>query len=222
MTTNKSVSITPASATKLDLYLDRLAAHHTPPGRLIFALDATASREPTWDAAVTLTAAMFAAVTALDVQLVYYRGVNECRSSSWVSDGRVLTNLMSKVRCAAGMTQVERILDHARKENAKQKVSALVFVGDAFEEEADAICVTARELGLPVFLFQEGDDEEVAKVFGDIARLTKGAHCQFGKGSAKELASLLGAVAAYAAGGRAALENRTDAGAVRLLQQLKS
>jgi hypothetical protein len=64
-------------------------------------------------------------------------------------------------------------------------VQALVFIGDACEENPDTLCAAARRLGqvrLPVFLFQEGDDQShlhdrTTKVFKDIARLTHGAHC---------------------------------------------
>ena len=166
----------------IDAFLEKHAvSQHSGRARLIFGIDATASREHTWDSAVTLTAAMFAAVSSkLDIQLTYYRGLDECKSSPWVSDARTLNGLMTKVRCASGETQINKILTHTRKENAKQKVSALVFVGDACEENPDTLAVTAAGLGLPVFLFQEGDDEEAAKIFGDIARLTKGAHCQYG------------------------------------------
>jgi hypothetical protein len=47
-------------------------------GRLIFAMDATMSRQPTWDLALGLQADMFHAVKevgSLDVQLVYFRRV---------------------------------------------------------------------------------------------------------------------------------------------------
>jgi hypothetical protein len=49
-------------------------------GRLIFALNATMSRQPTWDQACHLQAEMFreaAAVGGLDLQLAYYRGLAE-------------------------------------------------------------------------------------------------------------------------------------------------
>jgi hypothetical protein len=225
MTSNKFV-IAPASSTKLDLFLDRLAAQSPTTGRPIFALDATASREPTWDQAATLTASMFAAVTALDVQLIYYRGIDECKTSPWASDGRVLAGLMSKVRCEAGETQIGKILAHAQRENARQRVQALVFIGDACEENPDTLSTAARRLGqvgLSAFLFQEGDDRHAAKVFKDIAHLTHGAYCRFDQGSAKQLAELLGAVAAYAAGGQQALKDMstTNAGAIKLLQQLR-
>lgn len=208
----------------IDAFLEKHAvSQHSGRARLVFAVDATASRKHTWDSAVQLTSAMFAEVSnKLDISLIYFRGLDECRSSPWVSDARTLNGLMAKVRCASGETQINKVLTHTRKENAKQKVSALVFVGDACEENPDTLAVTAAGLGLPVFLFQEGDDEGAAKIFADIARLTKGAHCQFDKGSAAELAQLLGAVAAYAGGGVQALKDMsTNPSAVRLLKQLR-
>lgn len=197
-------------------------------GRLIFALDATMSRQPTWDIACTLQADMFretAALGGLDIQLVYYRGLGECRASRWVSDATRLATLMEKIDCRGGHTQIGRILAHARSENANHKVRALVFVGDAMEEKLDDLCAVAGELGLvgvPAFVFQEGDDAIAANAFREIARLTNGAYCRFSPGSARELAELLRAVAAYAAGGQAALEAapRTTA-AAKLLAQLK-
>lgn len=50
-------------------------------GRLIFSMDATASREPSWDQAASLQAAMFQETNdlgGLDVQLVHYRGFRSC------------------------------------------------------------------------------------------------------------------------------------------------
>ena len=208
----------------IDAFLEKHAvSQHSGRARLVFGIDATASREHTWDSAVTLTAAMFAGVSnKLDIQLVYYRGLSECRSSPWVSNAPMLNSLMAKVRCQSGETQIGKILTHAKREDAKQKVSALVFIGDACEENPDTLAGTAAGLGLPVFLFQEGDDEGAAKIFGDIARLTKGAYCRFDRGSAKQLAELLGAVAAYAAGGQQALKDMsTNASAARLLKQLR-
>lgn len=222
-----AITTGPASAAKLELYLDRLAARTSAPGSLVFALDATASRQPTWDAAASLTASMFAAVTALNVrlniQLVHYRGVDECRAWNWTSNASTLNGFMSKVRCSAGATQIGRVLQHAKKENAKQKIAALVFVGDSCEEDADALCAQAKQLPFPIFIFQEGADEEIAKVFGMLTEATGGVHCSFDKGSAQQLAELLGAVAAYVAGGTKALKDMSgNASAVRLLQHLKS
>lgn len=127
--------------------------------------------------------------------------------------------LMEKINCRTGMTQIGRVLAHAGVENARQRVQALVFVGDAMEETPADLYAAARELGLPVFLFQEGDDSEATRVFREIARLTKGAHCRFDPGSGKQLGELLRAVATYAAGGRQALLASGNAGALKLLEQ---
>lgn len=198
-------------------------------GRLIFALDATMSRQPTWDTACRLQADMFreaAAIGGLDIQLVYYRGLSECRATGWISEATKLASLMERIDCRGGHTQIGKILGHARKENAAGKVQALVFVGDAMEEPVDELCAAAGELGLlgiPAFMFQEGDDAIAEQAFREIARLSRGAYCKFAPNAAHELAELLRAVAAYAAGGKralAALSSRNHAGAVKLLRQM--
>ena len=198
-------------------------------GRLVFAMDATMSRQPTWDLALQLQAEMFKEVQAiggLDVQLVYFRSYDECRASSWVSDPQALAKLMTGIRCLGGFTQIRKILLHARRESEKRKVDALVYVGDCMEEEIDHLAALAGELGLlgvPAFMFQEGHDQTAETAFREIARLTKGAYCRFDAGSAQQLRELLRAVAAYAAGGRQALEDLSKQGsqARLLLEQLK-
>jgi hypothetical protein len=198
-------------------------------GRLIFALDATMSRQPTWDMACALQADMFreaASLGSLDIRLVYYRGFNECRASTWISDSATLARLMGKIDCRGGNTQIGKVLSEARREAASSGVRAIVFVGDAMEEDADELCVKAGELGLlkvPVFMFQEGHDGAVEKAFREIARLTGGAWSRFDPGAAAQLRELLRAAAAYAAGGREALLrlSRNDRGAANLLGQMK-
>ena len=200
-------------------------------GRLVFALDATMSRQPTWDLACKLQAEMFeeaGAVGGLDVQLVFYRGIHECRASPWVSDPARLAALMEKIDCRGGHTQIGRALGHLRKETKRQKVDAFVFVGDAMEEKVDDLCTIAGELGLlgvPAFMFQENRDPIAEQAFREIARLTKGAWCPFDAGAAAQLKELLRAAAAYAAGGRVALADLSKRaggeGAVRLLSQIR-
>jgi hypothetical protein len=182
-------------------------------GKLIFAMDATASREPSWDHACQIQGEMFEATAALgglDVQLVFYRGFNECKASKWLSAAPVLHGAMRAVFCMGGETQIARVLRHALKEADAQKIGALVFVGDAMEEKLDELCGLAGQLGLrgvPVFVFHEGHDKAAEGAFKDIARLSHGAYCRFDASSAGELRALLGAVAAYAAGGQRALAN---------------
>jgi hypothetical protein len=180
-------------------------------GRLMFALDATASREPTWDRACRIQGEMFEATAALgglDVKLVYYRGFNECKASRWMANAADLHRAMRAVSCIGGETQIERVLAHAIAENQKQKLGALVFVGDAMEENVDPLCQLAGELGLkgvPIFLFHEGGDPIAAKAFQQMAKLSRGAYLHFDLASADRLKDLLGAVAVYAAGGYRAL-----------------
>src|SRR5262245_62988652 len=196
-------------------------------GRLIFAMDATMSRQPTWDMALALQAASFGPVKSvggLDVQLIYFRGTAECRASGWVSDPDALAALMTRVSCAGGYTQIRKVLTHARAEAGKKPINALVYVGDCMEEDIDDLCGRAGELallGVPVFLFQEGGDSRAERAFREIARLTKGAYCRFDAGSAAQLRDLLSAVAVYAAGGRKALEALSGRGARALLEQLE-
>jgi hypothetical protein len=198
-------------------------------GRLVFALDATMSRQPTWDLACTLQADMFreaASLGSLDIRLVYYRGLNECRASGWISDSAHLAKLMAKIDCRGGNTQIGKVLSEARREAVASGVRAVVFVGDAMEENIDLLCAKAGELGLlkvPVFMFQEGEDETAEQAFREIARLTGGAWCRFDPGAAAQLRELLRAAAAYAAGGREALKRLSarERGAAKLLGQIK-
>lgn len=198
-------------------------------GRLVFALDATMSRQPTWDMACALQSDMFreaASLGSLDIRLVYYRGLNECRATGWISDSDRLAKLMAKIDCRGGNTQIGRVLSEARSEAVASGVRAVVFVGDAMEENVDALCAKAGELGLlkvPVFMFQEGHDQAAEQAFREIARLTGGAWCKFDPGAAAQLRELLRAAAAYAAGGREALKrlSAAESGAAKLLRQMK-
>jgi hypothetical protein len=196
-------------------------------GRLVFALDATMSRQGAWDTACVLQAEMFREVASaggLDMQLVYYRGLEQCRHTSWISDPEQLAKIMTKIVCEAGHTQIEKILNHTARESKLLRVNALVFVGDAMEENPDKLAHAAGELGrlgVPAFMFQEGRDREVEQAFRTITQLAHGAYCRFDSGAAHQLAELLRAVAVYATGGIAALAARSDTSAVKLLAQLK-
>ncbi|MDX1486515.1 MAG: VWA domain-containing protein [Alphaproteobacteria bacterium] len=208
-----------SSQDQVDAFLSKVASIPPPAkiagtrGRLLFAMDATASREPTWDAASNIQARMFeetAALGGLDVQLCYYRGFNEFQATQWVGDAKALLSTMTSVRCAAGTTQIAKVLRHAISETGRRKVNALVFVGDCMEEDIDKLCALGGELGLlgvPAFIFHEGFDVAAEKTFKELAKLTRGAYCRFDAASAAQLRDLLSAVAVYAAGGRNALED---------------
>ena len=182
-------------------------------GRLMFAMDATASREPTWDRACQIQGEMFtetAALGGLDIQLCYYRGYGEFEASPWLSSADALLQRMTSVSCRGGYTQIEKVLRQAIEQTKQKKVQALVFVGDCMEEDVDRLCHLAGELGMlgvPAFLFHEGTEPAAQRAFKEIARLTRGAYCSFDATSAAQLRDLLSAVAVYAAGGHKALQD---------------
>jgi hypothetical protein len=185
-------------------------------GRLVFALDATASRQPTWDQAVGLTAMMFkeiAGIGSLSMSVGYFRGTyqhgGECKFSPWNDDPLALTAMMTKITCAGGMTQWRRILEHVRKESLKVQISAMILVGDNIEEEGgdtrDALIDLAMQSIVPVFVFQEGDDPHAGEIFREIAARTGGKHFEFKADCLPQLASVLGTIAKFSVGGDKAL-----------------
>jgi hypothetical protein len=203
------------AGTEVDAFLRKLALTPAPAGsgrgRLLFALDATMSRQPTWDRACHIQADMFREAEklgGLDIKLVFFRGFNECKASQWYGQSAPLLRAMTSISCQGGYTQIEKVLKRAVKEAREGRVNALVYVGDSCEEEIDAVCAVAGELrlvGVPVFMFQEGADPYAQSVFREVARLSGGAWCRFDEGSAGQLRDLLSAVAIFAAGGRKAL-----------------
>ncbi len=224
-----------APETAVDAFLRQVAAAPTPVksgdvGRLIFAIDATASRQPTWDRACQIQAEMFsetASLGGLAIQMCYFRGFDEFRATTWLTDSRALIGRMSAVVCMAGTTQITRMLRHAIAEAGQGRVNALVHIGDAMEESANVLaelCGKLGVLGVPAFVFQEGDEPNAQRSFRQMAQLTHGAYMSFDAASARALRDLLKAVAVYAAGGRKALADyakRSGGDVLRLTQQLK-
>jgi hypothetical protein len=214
----------PARSSGIDAFLAKKQAEIRV--RLIFALDATASRQPTWDMACHIQGQMFDAAArlgTLDVQLVYFRDGAECRASAWVSHPAALASSMRKINCRAGLTQIGRVLTHAVVQAHAAPVQALIFVGDAMEEKIETLLATAADLGalkVPIFMFQEGEEQHAEKAFRRIARVSNGAYFRFNEGAAAQLAELLRAVAVFAVGGVKALEAEGAAGRL-LLEQLR-
>lgn len=212
------MSKTPVPSRDVENFLATVRATKPPadvseePHRILFALDATASREPTWDLAMSLHAELFRAVadeggsgTRVAVQLVYYRGYNEFHASPWSTSPASLLRHMTGVACRGGMSQIGQVLGHTLAESKSAPVKAAVFVGDACEEPHGVLAAAAGRLAIfkvPVFVFQEGDDPHAGRIFRSIARITGGAHAPFRSGSADQLRALFGAVARYAANGR--------------------
>ena len=131
-----------------------------------------------------------------------------------------------------------KLLRHIKAEHAREKVAAAVFIGDAVEERPSELYDVAADLGVPMFMFQEGNGEVVyldqrGELAGEIRqrkskrRFARSRHCsggaygKFDAGSATQLGEMLRAVAAFAVGGIAALTNQNSDGARELLGQIK-
>ena len=225
-------AVRPSGSAAIDAFVRQARALATPGGgadggRLILALDATMSRQPTWDLACDLQGEMFDAVAragGLNVQLVYFRGLGECRASRFVRETAALKELMTKIDCRGGHTQIGKVLTHALKENERGRVNAVVYIGDAMEENVDDLAHKAGELGLrgvPVFAFQEGHDPLAEAAFKEIGRLSKGAWFRFDRNAADVLSKLLSAVAVFASGGIKALEARGRAEDRLMIENLR-
>ena len=162
--------------------------HNAPPalprGRLIFAIDATASREATWTLARERQADMFrktAPIGRLEVKLVAYGG-DWCRKSPWKSSGDEIARIMNTITCDGGFTQIERVLDYVLREHATAPVQAVTFIGDACEEELDVLAGKAHKLGatgVPLYMFQEGRDPAVRNIFRLLALKSGGEYFEF-------------------------------------------
>jgi len=178
----------------------KFEARHTP--RMIFAMDATGSREPTWEMASKLHREMGAVLGDLTLQLVFFRGA-ECKASGWVTGGQRLAELMNKVRCSSGYTQIGRVLRRAIEAGCEHAIRALVYVGDCCEEDGEELFALAEQLKrqrIPIFLFHEGYDSIAEPIFRGLAKITGGIYASFDAGSAEQLRKLLTGAAEYAAG----------------------
>ena len=195
--------------------------------RLIFAMDATASRQPTWDYASQLHHTLFDAAAedkSLSLQLCFFRGLGEFSASSWLNDPESLKAQLSSVHCVGGATQIATLLRHYLYEGSQSPaLKALVFIGDAVEESLDelrGLAIQCRLKELPILVFQEGRDAKANEAFKLIATLSGGAHLQFDDASSGKLRDLLRAAVKFTTGGRKALQNGSNESDKLLLKQL--
>ncbi len=100
--------------------------------RLIFAVDATASREPAWTAARRVTDALVKALPGeLDVALAVHGGSRVHTFTAFTKDAATLRDRAAGVACEAGLTRLLPILSASLKHQA---VRVVVYIGDVFEE----------------------------------------------------------------------------------------
>ncbi|HEX5660112.1 MAG TPA: hypothetical protein VFX59_23110 [Polyangiales bacterium] len=192
-----------------------VAAALAPRGRprLVFALDATASREPAWEAAKATSDALFLALPGqLDVALAVHGGSRLKVFSDFVSEPSSLRDRAAGLSCEAGTTRIIEIMERCCE---AKDVKVLVYIGDVFEESAESAesAATALRLrGTRVLILHDDkralDVEPSRVVFQRIAKITGGAVLPFDASSVEALRALLEAIAALAVGGVKLLEQR--------------
>ncbi|MBV8617018.1 MAG: VWA domain-containing protein [Acetobacteraceae bacterium] len=194
--------------------------------RLVFGFDATASREPAWAAARQVTDALVRALPGeLDVALAVHGGSRLHTFTEFTASPAVLRDRAAAIDCIAGYTQMLPILARAL---ATPGVRVVVYIGDVFEESPGRGRRLADEMGrrgIRLFVLHDVADWNArrdAELFRDLARRTGGDILPFDANAPDRLRDLLAAVAVYAVGGEALLEQkrRTLPGAALLLRHL--
>jgi hypothetical protein len=194
--------------------------------RLVFAVDATASREPAWAAARQVTDALVKALPGeLDVALAVHGGSRVHTFTAFTSDARTLRDLAAGVDCHAGMTRLLPILAASLK---RQAVRVVIYIGDVFEESLPQGRQLADQMGaqgIKLIVLHDTADRSArrdAEVFWDLAKRTGGCVLPFDATASGRLRDILSAVAVYAVGGEKLLRERrqTLPGAVALLEHL--
>jgi hypothetical protein len=200
-------------------------APHRP--RLVFGFDATVSREPAWAAARDVTDALVRALPGeLDVALAVHGGSRLHTFTEFTANPATLRDRAASIRCMSGRTQMLSILARAI---AAPGVRVVTYIGDVFEESpvrgrklADAM----GQRGIKLFVLHDVADWNARRdgeLFLDLARRTGGCVLPFDANAPDRLRELLAAVAVYAVGGEALLEQqrRGSPGAALLLSHLR-
>jgi hypothetical protein len=194
--------------------------------RLVFAVDATASREPAWAAARQVTDSLVKALPGeLDVSLAVHGGSRVHTFTEFTSNASVLRDRAAGVTCQAGLTRLLPILATSLKQPS---VRVIIYIGDVFEESLPHGRDLANQLGsrgTKLFVLHDTSDASArrdAEIFWDLAKRTGGCVLPFDANAPGRLRDLLSAVAVYAVGGEKLLRERRQAlpGAVALLEHL--
>ena len=190
--------------------------------RLVFGVDATASREPAWDTARKVTDALFRALPGeLDVALAVHGGSRLHTFTAFTANAATLRDRAAAITCCEGATRLLPILSRAL---SAQGVRVVVYIGDVFEESPTRARQHADAMGargIRLIVLHDIADWQArrdAEFFADLARRTGGCVLPFDANAPDRLRELLRAVAVYAVGGTALLEaKRADLPAAALL-----
>ena len=194
--------------------------------RLVFAFDATASREPAWATARRVTDALFKALPGeLDVALAVHGGSRLHTFTAFTTNANTLRDRAAGIVCEAGHTRLLAILSESLK---RPGVRVITYVGDVFEESLSRgrrLADTMGQHGIRLIVLHDTADRDArrdAEIFLDLARRTGGCVIPFDATAPERLRELLAAVAVYTVGGITGLQERSGdlPGALVLLEHL--
>ena len=197
---------------------DRLkkAAQKTGKNRLLFSLDATASREEAWAVATQITGTMFDSVPDdIEVALAYHGGNYVQEMTGFSKKPKVFADKLHTIKCRAGATDLNGIL---RRAVDCQGLACIVYIGDCFEEDQEVAEALAKQLklkGVKLFMFHDRSSEKngfnvdyAAHVFKTLVDITGGAVMDFNAQAPKKAEELLAAIAVYTVGGQKLLKSQ--------------
>ena len=169
-----------------------------------------------------------AALGGLDVQLVYYRGFNECKASRWLTSAADLHRVMRSVSCVGGETQIERVLDHAIRETGNRQGRRARCLSATRWRRSSTGCAawpaSSARWVCRSSCFTKVMTPTAEAAFRQMATLSRGAYLAFDLAGIARLKELLGAVAVFATGNRAALAahgQKKGGEVLRLTAQMK-
>ncbi len=216
----RAVSISTASANTA--YNDAARAREHLSG-ICFVIDATGSRQHSWQQAQRTQAEMFDAVKSagnLKLSIVCHRGnrVSDLGTFATPADAK---RSMAAVSCEAGNTEIIGSLKAAMG----KKPSTIIMIGDCFEEnfgDLQQVCSKLAAEQIRVYAFVEGNDPNGQHAYKMAADLTGGIFQPFGSGL--DLSDLCVAAAVFDVGGQQAFDKLIasgHAGAKALEHQVK-
>jgi hypothetical protein len=120
--------------------LDEMPVLPSGPPRIVIVVDATISageflpsREISLEQARASVRPMFDAAPSLQVQVVYFRGAEECQASRWFDNPEEVAKTIAGIRHEPGWTQHGKAFRHIMREAGKRPIHAAVIFTDAVE-----------------------------------------------------------------------------------------
>ena len=223
--TNITKHSAPTPPAKLDAFLDQLATQLPRSGKLIFGIDATATvnRRGTGPASCRAICSRSRRRRQLEIQLVYYpRVARRVQNLGWMTDSKSSPPSWRRSCAKPATRRSEKSSITSTASTTGSLLPRSCSLATPWRRSSTSSARSPASCACRLSCFRRAKTSRRSRVPRDRAKITHGAYARFDAGAADQLRDLLKAVAAYAVGGRQALEKSTNTGAVLLLKQLKS